>query len=136
MVVAALLFVQSLVLTQVHASEASQHLWPFTTDGCSMFPDGSFSDATLWRSCCVDHDLAYWRGGTYADRFAADEALLSCVAEKGEPAVALTMMLGVRVGGSPFWPTDFRWAYGWKKWRGYGALSERDIVLLEAMLSQ
>ena len=30
---------------------------PFTTDGCTWFPDGE------WQSCCVDHDVTYWCGG-------------------------------------------------------------------------
>src|SRR5687767_10446939 len=35
----------------------------FPTDGCSAFPDGTLSDATLWQHCCVEHDLAYYAGG-------------------------------------------------------------------------
>src|SRR5262245_15908951 len=35
--------------------------YPFTTDGCSTFPDGA------WKSCCVTHDYAYWCGGTAED---------------------------------------------------------------------
>lgn len=111
-------------------------LVPFTTDGCSMFPDGTFWDQRLWLPCCTAHDLAYWRGGDFMARYAADEALLQCVDELGEPAVAVTMMLGVRVGGSPFWPTPFRWGYGWKQWRGYKTLTHEDIALLDAMLKR
>ena len=29
---------------------------PFTTDGCSMWPDDG------WAQCCVEHDFAYWCG--------------------------------------------------------------------------
>jgi hypothetical protein len=32
----------------------------FTTDGCSMWPDDG------WVRCCVEHDVAYWCGGTSA----------------------------------------------------------------------
>jgi hypothetical protein len=36
----------------------------------------------------------------------------------------------VRVGGSPYWPTRFRWGYGWPWPRGYRALTpaERDQI--------
>lgn len=29
------------------------------------------------------------------------------------------MLSGVRVGGSPYWPTKFRWGYGWSYPHGY-----------------
>jgi len=98
-------------------------LKPFTTDGCSAFPDGTPQQQSLWVDCCIRHDLAYWKGGTYQERLAADEALQSCVAAIGEPEVAAVMLAGVRVGGSPWWPTSFRWGYGWPYARGYKALS-------------
>ena len=34
----------------------------FTSDGCSLWFDG------CWVKCCVQHDLAYWRGGTSKER--------------------------------------------------------------------
>jgi len=46
----------------------SSELKPFTTDGCSAFPDGTFKQNELWLSCCVAHDYAYWQGGTYSQR--------------------------------------------------------------------
>ena len=105
-------------------------LRPFTTDGCSDFPDGTSTHKTLWLSCCTEHDKAYWQGGTYADRRKADEELRRCVANVGEPGIAALMLAGARVGGSPYWPTRFRWGYGWPLPRGYPALTpaERDQV--------
>jgi hypothetical protein len=38
------------------------------------------------------------------------------------------MFAGVRVGGSPYFPTPFRWGYGWSYPRGYGALSEQELA--------
>ena len=108
-------------------------LKPFTSDGCSAFPDGTFQHNELWLSCCVEHDYAYWKGGTYAQRRAADEALESCVADVGEPEVAALMLTGVRVGGSPFWPTQFRWGYGWPYPRFYGPLDEEEQAQIAAM---
>jgi hypothetical protein len=42
----------------------------------------------------------------------ADNRLKECVAGVGEPAIAQLMMAGVRVGGTPYLPTEFRWGYG------------------------
>ncbi len=58
---------------------------PFTTDGCSAFPDGSPTENTVWLSCCEAHDLAYWKGGTRKQRAAADEELEQFVSDVGEP---------------------------------------------------
>ena len=80
----------------------------------------------MWLSCCVEHDKAYWMGGTFADRAKADEELRTCVAALGERFIAELMRIGVRVGGSPFFPTEFRWGYGWPYPRGYGELTEEE----------
>ncbi|MDO3381575.1 FAD-binding oxidoreductase [Gilvimarinus algae] len=105
---------------------AAESIRPFTSDGCSRFPNGTLEHAGLWLSCCEQHDLAYWRGGTYAERIAADDALEVCVAATGEPTIGLMMYFGVRLGGTPFAPTDFRWGYGWREYRGYRALNEQE----------
>lgn len=113
---------------------ATGPLRPFTTDGCSDFPDGTPRQKTLWLDCCTAHDRAYWRGGTYDERRAADKALQRCVAGVGEPAIAALMLAGVRVGGSPFWPTRFRWGYGWPWPRGYRALTAEERRQAEQLL--
>jgi len=118
--------------------EASTHvnvttLAPFTTDGCSAFPDGTPEQNQLWQRCCTQHDLAYWQGGIYKQRLEADIALRNCVAEVGEQDVAELMLAGVRVGGSPFWPTPFRWGYGWPYPRFYGPLSASEAAQVKAL---
>ena len=116
------------VLCPVPASTAElQPLQPFLSDGCSGFPDGTPWQKDLWLDCCTAHDLAYWKGGTLAERVAADEALEACVAAVGEPGIARLMLTGVRVGGTPYLPTRFRWGYGWPFPRGYRALSEAEL---------
>ena len=100
---------------------AQSPLKPFTTDGCSDFPDGTSTHKTLWLACCTEHDKAYWQGGIWDERRKADRALQRCVADVGEPGIAALMLAGVRVGGSPYWPTRFRWGYGWPWPRGYRA---------------
>ena len=110
----------------------AETLAPFTSDGCSSFPDGTYTQKELWLDCCVAHDYAYWQGGTVAQRKLADAALRSCVAEVGEPAIARLMLAGVRAGGSPVWPTKFRWGYGWPWPRFYGELSAEELVQVAA----
>jgi len=110
-------------------------LRPFTTDGCSAFPDGLPNHRDLWRRCCTAHDRAYWLGGTYTERRAADRELRRCVAGAGEPAIAELMLRGVRVGGSPWWPTSFRWGYGWPYGRGYQTVTPEERAAAEKLLN-
>lgn len=110
-------------------------LSPFVSDGCSMFPDGPPQNPEKWRDCCYKHDRAYWLGGTYAERLQADDDLRTCIAEVENPALAEAMWAGVRAGGSPFWPTPFRWGYGWPYLRGYQALTEEERQRAEALIA-
>lgn len=126
----ALLLFLLLTSSQVYADE----LEPFTTDGCSSFPDGTLNHKALWLNCCIKHDLAYWKGGTYDERLQADQDLKACVAQVGEPQIAELMLAGVRVGGSPYFPTSYRWGYGWPYLRGYKALSVEDKKQVQAQL--
>ncbi|HKB59106.1 MAG TPA: hypothetical protein VKC56_03585 [Gallionellaceae bacterium] len=106
----------------VPAHSAGQ-LTAFSTDGCSDFPDGTVGQRYLWLHCCIAHDKAYWAGGTYEERLAADHALETCVGKVGQPAIARLMLAGVRAGGAPWWPTRFRWGYGWPYSHAYRALT-------------
>lgn len=121
--ITAVISILILTTTQALAGE----LEPFTSDGCSAFPDGTVEQNELWLTCCTDHDYAYWKGGTYREREKADLALKECVAAAGEEEVALLMLAGVRVGGTPLLPTSFRWGYGWPYPRFYGELTAEEI---------
>lgn len=120
------------LLFSVHSKADS--LKPFTSDGCSAFPDGTLAQKDLWLACCYEHDMAYWQGGTAEQRNAADQQLKSCVADVGEPVIAQMMLAGVRVGGNPYWPTKFRWAYGWPYTRGYQALNQEESDQVKQLL--
>ena len=85
----------------------------FTTDGCSLWPDST------WVGCCVEHDMAYWCGGSCEDRVRADETLRECVAQNGPAGMGTVMYLGTRAGGPPWTPFPFRWGYGWDWPHGY-----------------
>ena len=94
--------------------------YPFTSDGCSMVPDGN------WGACCIEHDLAYWCGGSAEQRREADRGLRECVTDKRSACLGEAMYLGVRVGGIPWQPFPWRWAYGWDGIHGYdGDSAER-----------
>jgi hypothetical protein len=108
-------------------------LKPFATDGCSRFPDGTSEDRMLWCHCCAKHDYAYWMGGTSEQRKAADQELKECVAAAGKPKTGAFMGIGVRAGGSPLWPTRFRWGYGWPYYHGYKPLSEDEKRKVESL---
>jgi hypothetical protein len=97
----------------------------FTSDGCSLFPDGTLRNQAKWCDCCLQHDIAYWRGGTEAERKKADEVLRDCVFDRTkDKALAETMYRGVRAGGHPVFPIWYRWAYAWEYGRSYEPLTE------------
>ena len=108
-------------------------LKPFKSDGCSVFPNGTFKQQTLWLSCCEMHDFSYWKGGTYKQRMIADLELKQCVTKLGEPEIALLMLSGVRVGGTPYLPTSFRWGYGWSYPKGYSVLTLNELKQIEQL---
>ncbi len=124
------------VLLFVAGCSTSGGIKPFTTDGCSMFPNGTLKYKDLWLKCCTRHDLAYWQGGTRDERLKADRDLKACVAEAGEPGIAELMLAGVRVGGTPYLPTKFRWGYGWPWPRGYKALTPEERREAEMVLDK
>jgi hypothetical protein len=109
---------------------------PFTSDGCSIFPDGTSDQQSLWLDCCIRHDINYWKGGNYEDRLNADLSLEQCVNRLGESQVANIMLSGVRVGGSPYFPTSLRWGYGWPFPRGYKALSSKEQLQVKNELEK
>lgn len=106
-------------------------LQPFTSDGCSSFPNGIPGDEKKWQRCCVIHDVSYWQGGTEAQREQADWNLRQCVAATGETDIADAMYMGVRFGGAADLPTTWHWGYGWTIDRGTGALSSDELSQVE-----
>jgi len=112
------------VAVLLSACATTPAMQPFSTDGCSLFPDRSLVGKSDWCSCCLVHDLAYWRGGTADERLEADEDLKSCVlAASGSAELAEFMFVGVRTGGGPYFFTPYRWGYGRSPGRPYEPLS-------------
>lgn len=114
------------------ACATTQELKPFSTDGCSLFPDRCGEKD--WCRCCLLHDLAYWKGGTAEQRRKADDELYVCVhkAAAGSGLAGL-MYSGVRMGGTPHLPSWFRWGYGWPYGRGYRPLSPAEAAVADAL---
>ena len=137
-VVSASFFLIACAIAPQKTSEQSPkiELADFTTDGCSMFPDGTPTQPKLWCQCCVDHDKAYWAGGTADERRHADVVLKECVLALGQPKTAELIWVGVRFGGSAYWPTPFRWSYGWPYTRGYRALTLTELAAAQEKLQQ
>ncbi len=108
-------------------------LSPFETDGCTHFPNGNDRDPNLWLECCVNHDLKYWIGGSEEDRLSADEGLKECVIGKGEFETANLMYEGVRIAGSPYFNTSWRWGFGWAEMRGYSPLTPMEKSKVKTM---
>ncbi|MEJ6474195.1 hypothetical protein [Pseudoalteromonas piscicida] len=129
---------QAVILTFLGMSwhSLADELKPFTSDGCSAFPDGTLAQRELWLSCCTAHDLAYWKGGTAAEREKADIALQECVAAVGQKEVATLMLAGVRLGGLPYLPTPFRWGYGWSYPRRYAELTAEELAQVNKQMAK
>lgn len=119
------------------ACSSDSGLRPFTSDGCSLFPDSSLITRDDWCSCCFEHDLVYWRGGTLEEREAADTRLRDCVAERTtNRALAGLMYEGVRAGGSPYFYNWYRWGYGWGYDRKYQSLTSDERTLADRLLEE
>lgn len=98
-------------ITELTASQSIEQigLKNFTSDGCSMFIEGTYKDPKLWCQCCLDHDLEYWQGGTKQQRLQADLTFKECVYDKTKNStLSQAMYDGVRIGGSPYMPTWYR----------------------------
>lgn len=101
---------------------------PEKSDGCTLIgkPYKWITGKDLsFKSCCIEHDRAYWYGGTRGQRRDADEALRDCVIDHGHLIIAWIMWTAVRIFGSPRSPFHFRWAHKFSivegMTRGYAA---------------
>ena len=63
------------------ACSTEEGISPFSSDGCSLFPNSSLISEDDWCECCFQHDLSYWRGGSEQERLVADQRLKQCVFE-------------------------------------------------------
>ena len=123
------------ILLAIMLPAAAQELMPIHSDGCSMFPD-RMNVLGDWCSCCVDHDIAYWQGGTSAQKDSADQCLRECVwSVTFSDILSDAMYRGVQLGGNAFFPTWYRWGYGWNFGRGYDTLTVPQMDTLQRYLN-
>ena len=89
--------------------------YPFSHDGCSLFPDRMFWHD--FRAACFRHDVAYWAGGTSLERKYADRRFREDIQQTGLLGTPISYLAyaGVRVfGNSPITKLiDAEWGYGW-----------------------
>ena len=129
----------TLIIGCAHSTPHSNALKPFTTDGCSMWVEGTSTEPYLWHNCCVAHDKDYWIGGSATQRKISDEKLRECVKDVAGEAMAKEMYAGVRLGGGPYWLTPYRWGYGWSYFdgitpRGNKIPSAQEQRLIDALM--
>ncbi|MBN8536462.1 MAG: hypothetical protein J0M15_05380 [Deltaproteobacteria bacterium] len=112
-------------------------LRPFTSDGCSLSPNSFFE--VDFTECCVEHDVAYWLGGSKDEKDKSDVQLKACIQSKLNSTfnndisatVAQTYFFGVQMGGVNFLPNSFRWGYGWNFLRPYTGLTSEELSQAE-----
>lgn len=108
------------------ATVKSNSLKPFETDGCTMFIDGPRTQPSLWRQCCVEHDLRYWFGGNQYDMDKTDLRLKSCVNDIAGPTWAELIYLGVRTGHKSPIKNKTQWGWGWNLKRPNSSLNTEE----------
>jgi hypothetical protein len=103
----------------------------FTSDGCSLSPNGTSASPNSLLKCCIHHDYAYWKGGTRDERAQADLDLKACVTKASSERVGEIFYRAVHVGGSNVFKTDFRWGYGWSRGHDYSPLTLDETAQVE-----
>ncbi len=101
--------INNLAETIYQNAELNKPLPPkeFKSDGCSLWLDSN------WTECCVQHDLEYWQGGAKEKRKDIDILFKQCLQDKGYIILPNAMYFTVRLLGSSWMPTPFRWGFGW-----------------------
>lgn len=89
---------------------------PFYHDGCTAFPD--WLPGHNFYEACLNHDIAYWLGGTEEERTAANVQLATAVRTIGPlgPFLAPIMYTAVQYGGNSWISHQLgsEWGYGWQ----------------------
>jgi hypothetical protein len=131
-----------ILFSQAISQAAPEDLSPFVFDGCTWSPDGSWDNPNLFCECCLVHDMAYWQGGSEAERDRVDWEFKQCITERsGSEAVGWTYYWGVRAGGDPnpyffFYYTRWRWGFGWPPGRLYTEMTEQERLRATELLNE
>ena len=88
---------------------------PFHFDGCTLFPDRI--GETSFLTACLNHDIAYWYGGSSSQRRHADQVFRQDIRESGSFGLWLQwpMYGAVRVFGDTrvLRQFDANWGFGY-----------------------
>lgn len=86
---------------------------PNSSDGCSLLSvvwQWLRGNQVPFRQCCIDHDQAFWYGGSKEVHREADRKFRECIKQSGYPVTAWILWAIVRIFGSPCSPfPQFRW---------------------------
>lgn len=116
----------------IEPSTLLNRLRPFTSDGCPHLAEAiSYPQEDQWRLCCVEHDKAYWKGGSQDQRQKADLDLQSCITERGSPEAARLVYYAVR--SSQKWTPTLPWGYGWVLPRNTAIHSNEELLEIKKM---
>lgn len=105
------------VRAHAYAKEHEKELPPiaFYQDGCTAFPD--WLPMHNFYEACLNHDIAYWLGGTEEERVLANQVLADQVRslEPLGPFLAPIMYTAVQYGGNNWisYQLGSEWGYGW-----------------------
>lgn len=73
-----------------------------------------------WYDACVEHDWAYYKGGTEEDRKKADLELRRSIEATGHPIWGFFIYWAVRIFGSSHWPNALKWGFRYNWYTDYG----------------
>ncbi|MFL5786230.1 MAG: hypothetical protein ACJ76H_16545 [Bacteriovoracaceae bacterium] len=126
------IFILLTLFMYAQASIANDRLVAFQTDYCTGIPEGTPTNPTAWKNCCLMHDMLFWSGGDKNDRDEADLGLRKCVADKGYPNLSWIIYEAVRLGSySPIKFENKKWNFGWPDRPEHQKLTSQDIDQVE-----
>ncbi|MAZ47866.1 MAG: hypothetical protein CME65_04845 [Halobacteriovoraceae bacterium] len=118
------------------AKASDTSLKNFESDYCTYFPEGTLEKPDLWKSCCFDHDLRYWFGGSSADMLMADNKLRNCVTQKAGSFYGNLMYYGVRAGHFSPVKNERKWSWGWNFERAFKPLDPQEKKIINHALNE
>lgn len=124
----------SILLFMLTLAANAQVIKGFETDGCTMYPDGTSDNPTLWYHCCLEHDLRYWVGGDKEDQKIADLKLKQCVRKVSSSFRAELIYRGIRLGHLSPIKSKYKWGWGWRHPRRFTPLTVNEKVEALRML--
>ncbi len=134
---------QAGVVVDLSVLGAVKSINSFETDFCSVAPESLLKISKKnWGHCCIEHDIAYWAGGTSNQRLLADARLRQCM-KKVDKLAAQIFYSVVRVMGHPEAMTNapsiehrtYQWGFGWNHYGGYDKLDNEQNDLVCSQLS-